>query len=123
MKEAVQQALKNYANFKGRSTRPQYWWFYLFAIICSYAPILIASAVDMPMIATIGTIASLALLIPNLAAGVRRLHDVGKSGWFLLVPIYNLILLLSNTQPGENKWGPDPNNPDTFDFDNKTTLS
>ena len=49
-----------------------------------------------------------ALLIPSLAVAVRRMHDVGKSGWFLLVPIYNLILALTEGTKGENEYGPDP---------------
>jgi uncharacterized membrane protein YhaH (DUF805 family) len=50
----------------------------------------------------------LAVLIPSIAVGVRRMHDVGKSGWFLLIPIYNLILALSEGEKGDNKYGPDP---------------
>lgn len=48
------------------------------------------------------------LLIPNLAAAVRRMHDVGKSGWYLLIPIYNLILAFTDSEPGTNQYGPNP---------------
>ena len=56
----------------------------------------------------LGTVASLAFLIPSIAVGVRRMHDVGKSGWFLLIPIYNLILACTPGESGTNEYGPDP---------------
>ena len=51
---------------------------------------------------------SLGTFLPALAAGVCRMHDVGKSGWFLIIPIYNLILAVTPGQVGENQYGPDP---------------
>ncbi|EOR95430.1 protein of unknown function DUF805 [Arcticibacter svalbardensis MN12-7] len=51
---------------------------------------------------------SFAVLIPSIAVGVRRMHDVNKSGWFLLIPIYNLILAFTDGTPGENAYGQDP---------------
>ena len=51
---------------------------------------------------------SLAILIPSLAVGVRRMHDVGKSGWFLLIPIYSLILAITEGNKGGNQYGSDP---------------
>jgi len=56
----------------------------------------------------ISTIYSLAILIPAIAVGVRRMHDVGKSGWFLLIPIYNLILACTDDVKGDNEYGADP---------------
>ena len=50
----------------------------------------------------------LAVIIPYIAVGVRRMHDVGKSGWFMLIPIYNLILFCTEGQKGDNEYGPDP---------------
>lgn len=47
----------------------------------------------------------LATIIPYLAIGVRRMHDVGKSGWFILIPLYNFILAVTQSEPGVNKWG------------------
>jgi uncharacterized membrane protein YhaH (DUF805 family) len=51
---------------------------------------------------------TLAILLPSIAIGVRRMHDVGKSGWFLLIPIYNFILAVSEGEKGENQYGQDP---------------
>jgi len=50
----------------------------------------------------------LAILIPSIAVGVRRMHDVNKSGWFILIPIYNLILAVTDGTKGDNKYGHDP---------------
>ena len=51
---------------------------------------------------------TLAVLLPSIAVAVRRVHDIGKSGWYLLIPIYNLVLVLTEGEKCENKYGPDP---------------
>ncbi len=74
--------LRRYAQFTGRARRAEYWWFILFGVIVS----VVASIVDALLGAKtvgVGTIVSLGLLIPQLAVGVRRLHDIGRSGWWL----------------------------------------
>ncbi len=96
-------ALKNYANFNGRWTRKQYWMFFLFNFIISFALGFVGGLIKFELI---GTIYSLALLIPGIAAGVRRLHDVGKSGIFLIIPLYNLILLCTASEQTDNGYGP-----------------
>ncbi len=98
-------ALQNYATFSGRATRSEYWYFILFNIIFSIIIAIIGAAMK---ITILGNIYSLAVLLPGLAVGVRRMHDVGKSGWYLLIPIYSLILLCEETQSGENEYGQDP---------------
>ena len=70
---------QNYANFKGRDTRPEFWWFYLANVILSYGLILIGGATT-GALNIIGSLYGLAAIIPGIAAGVRRLHDTGKSG-------------------------------------------
>ena len=108
-------ALKNYANFNGRARRSEYWYYTLMNTI-----ILIALQVFAGVCASggLGVIAmivgllylvySLGTLIPSIAVGVRRMHDVGKSGWFLLIPIYNLILACTDSQAGSNEYGLNP---------------
>lgn len=56
----------------------------------------------------LSTIVMLGFLVPNIAVGVRRMHDVGKSGWFILIPIYNLVLAVTEGQKGDNQYGADP---------------
>ena len=57
---------------------------------------------------TVYTIYSFAVLIPTLAVAVRRMHDVGKSGWYLLIPIYNFILAITDGDNGDNEYGSNP---------------
>ncbi|WP_194767230.1 DUF805 domain-containing protein [Tamlana sp. I1] len=109
--------LKDYANFKGRARRKEYWMFVLFNVIFS----IIASILD-SLLGTlneyggaISLLYSLVVFIPGLAVTVRRLHDVGKSGWMffiILIPligtIWLLVLLVTDSKPGTNEWGPNP---------------
>lgn len=116
--------LKNYATFTGRARRSEYWYFALFNLLfCIIAMIvdnLLGTTIDMGFgvslpygyvyIAYI-----LAIFIPSFAVAVRRLHDVGKSGWLLLVAlipligaIWLLVLFFTDSQPGSNKWGDNP---------------
>lgn len=98
-------AIKNYATFGGRAGLKEYWMFVLFNVIFSFGIGFIGGLLSLPIL---GTIYALATLLPSVAAGVRRMHDVGKSGWYLLIPLYNLILACQNGVIGENEYGPDP---------------
>ena len=97
--------LQNYATFSGRARRSEYLYFFLFNIIIAFVLGFVGGLTKMPIISTIYT---LAVLIPGIAVGVRRMHDVGKSGWFLLIPIYNLILACTDGINGDNEYGADP---------------
>lgn len=111
--------LKQYADFSGRARRTEYWMFFLFNMIFAF----LAAIIDN----VLGTaspelgygifygIYALAMFIPGLAVAVRRLHDVGKSGWMLLIAfipligaIWLLVLLLTDSQEGTNNWGENP---------------
>jgi uncharacterized membrane protein YhaH (DUF805 family) len=106
--------LKNYAGFEGRSRRKEYWMFTLISFLVSVVLILVGQAIEFEFL---DSIYSFAIIIPSIAVGVRRLHDTNNSGWFLLVPIYNLVLLCTNGNAGENKYGPDPKGENTFNND------
>lgn len=108
------EALKKYAVFNGRSTRPEYWYFYLFNLIISIALSIIAATIS-NKINLLSDLYSLLVLIPGLAVSVRRLHDIGKSGWMLLVGlipiagiIWLIVLMSTDSNAGENKYGPNP---------------
>jgi uncharacterized membrane protein YhaH (DUF805 family) len=92
--------LQHYANFSGRARRAEYWYFVLINGIIS----VIAQMLNEKLY----LIYVLALLIPSIAVGIRRMHDVNKSGWFILIPIYNLILACSEGTKGDNDYGSDP---------------
>ena len=99
--------LQNYANFEGRARRKEYWMFFLFNIIFTYSLL----ALDLYLqIGFLNLVYSLALLLPSVAVAIRRMHDVGKSGWYILIPIYNFVLAVTEGDKGTNEFGPDPKN-------------
>lgn len=110
------EVLKKYATFDGRARRSEYWYFTLFSTIVSFIFTGLDTAFGTLIEGTgngiLNLVYSLAVLLPSIAVGVRRMHDVGKSGWFLLIPIYNLILAITNGDEGPNEYGPDPKNPE-----------
>lgn len=102
--------LQNYAIFNGRSRRKEYWMFILFNTIITYALLFIDLKLELGFL---NLIYSLAVLLPSIGVAVRRMHDVNKSGWYILIPFYNLYLAVSNGDAGTNQYGPDPKNPNS----------
>ncbi len=105
-------ALKKYAVFNGRMPRKEYWMFALFNLTIY----IIFDILDKHL-GTKGTFTllySLAIIVPNIAAGVRRLHDINRSGWWMLygiIPLLDIVLiifLVMDSQPGDNQYGPNP---------------
>ena len=102
----------NYVNFSGRARRKEYWMFNLFNIIACFVVMLLDSFLELNNILIL--IYVLAILLPSYAVTVRRLHDTGNSGWWLLlmfVPFGNIILLifcLIDSTPGPNQYGENP---------------
>lgn len=107
------QPLKDYAKFDGRSRRAEYWQFLLFYVIASA----VVGVVD-GVIGAGGILSGLfvlGMLIPTLAVLVRRLHDTNRSGWWALLSflpvigaIWLFVLLVFDSQPGDNRFGPNP---------------
>ena len=107
IQKAVRTCLTKYAHFNGRAARPEFWWFIL-------AQLLVGAILNMVSI-PLGGLFSLAMLVPSLAAGSRRLHDLGKTGWLqllVLIPILGWVVLIYwEAQPGDpasNLYGPPP---------------
>jgi uncharacterized membrane protein YhaH (DUF805 family) len=105
---AVKTCLKDkYATFDGRARRSEYWWFalasFVIGLITGFIPV-------------VGWLVSLALICPSIGVAVRRLHDVGKSGWWfllVLVPLVGALVLIfffyiKDSEPGANQYGPNP---------------
>ena len=88
--EAIKTCLKKYATFSGRASRSEFWYFQLFIILISFASVFLFTIVPNELIATLGSlifiILYIAILIPTYAVACRRLHDINRSGWWL-VPI------------------------------------
>lgn len=95
MFQAIAEGFNNYGNFSGKATRPQFWFFYLFYFLA-----VLAGGIADALLGTtwIYAVTWIVLFIPLLSAGARRMHDVGKSGWFQLIPFYNLYLFLQPTK-------------------------
>jgi uncharacterized membrane protein YhaH (DUF805 family) len=99
--------LKNkYAQFNGRARRAEYWQFFLFNVIISFVLGFIDGIIFKRQV--ISALFSVVTLVPSIAVAIRRMHDVGKSGWFVLVPFYNLYLAVTEGTRGPNEYGPDP---------------
>ena len=105
--QAIKTCFTKYATFTGRAGRPEFWWFFLFQVIV----LVVASMLG----ETVYILSTLALLLPGLAVGARRLHDVRKSAWFLLlgfIPVIGFLILLywctQQSDPQANEYGPLP---------------
>lgn len=112
-------ALRRYADFNGRSRRSEYWYFVLFVVLIE----IVLSILDRMLglydgvrgYGWLAALFTLAVFIPHLAVGARRLHDTNRTGWWLLiglVPVIGAIVLIyffvQDSQPGSNAWGPNP---------------
>ncbi|MEZ4660976.1 MAG: DUF805 domain-containing protein [Caldilineaceae bacterium] len=112
------EVLKKYAVFSGRARRAEYWYFVLFNVIIS----IVLAVVDLILgtggdtgVGILGALYSLAVLLPSLGVSVRRLHDTGRSGWWLLlgiIPVIGGLILLywtiQDSESGANQYGPYP---------------
>ena len=108
----------HYIDFDGRARRKQYWMFTLFNILISFAITLVVGFISEGLASMLSGVLALVLFLPGLGLSVRRLHDTGRSGWFLLIvliPILGALALLyfmvSEGDAGPNEYGPDPKDP------------
>lgn len=113
--DAVKSVYTNYVNFQGRARRSEYWWWFLFYLIVVLVLAGGVSAISDTLGGALYAIFVLGSILPAIAVQVRRLHDTGRSGWWVLIsliPLVGFIVLLifyaSDSQPGENKYGPNP---------------
>jgi uncharacterized membrane protein YhaH (DUF805 family) len=116
--EAVQSCFRQYVGFTGRARRSEYWWFVLFGVLVSIVTglldVMLGTMNDDTNVGVIGTIASLALILPSLAVAIRRLHDTSRTGWWILIgliPIVGWIILIvfyvQDSHP-DNEYGRSP---------------
>jgi len=110
--EAIKSGFDNYATFSGRASRAAYWWWFLFAILATIAANILDSIIGAPIFSIV---VGLGLLLPGLAVSIRRLHDTGRSGWWILIgliPLIGFIVLIvfyvQEGDAGENEYGPPP---------------
>jgi uncharacterized membrane protein YhaH (DUF805 family) len=110
--DAIKSGFSNYVNFQGRARRSEYWFWFLFTVLLGIVANLIDGMLGMYLLAGLATLAT---ILPSIAVGVRRLHDTGRSGFWLfiaLVPLVGAIVLIiffiGDSAPGANKYGPNP---------------
>ena len=120
--DAVRSVLSKYVGFQGRALRSEYWWWILFVIILTavtnaidgfvIAPLLGFQSFEMNAGQPLSIIVSLAFFLPSLAVSIRRLHDIGRSGWWILIgliPLIGMIVLIywyvQPSQDGDNQFG------------------
>jgi uncharacterized membrane protein YhaH (DUF805 family) len=101
--------LKKYAEFNGRARRKEYWMFCLINLIIYFVfGLIMGLAHSTSGLNILINIYQLAIFIPSIAVGVRRMHDTDHSGWWILLPIVNLVFACTEGTPGENRFGSDP---------------
>ena len=121
---AIQSFFSNYANFRGRARRSEYWFVALFLFLTNLGTLIIDGAVFATDIdafllgggwGPVGLLWAIAVLLPSIAIVVRRLHDTNRSGWWLLIALIPLVVAIIlfvftvlDSTPGENRFGPSP---------------
>jgi len=124
LKQAVSSVFSKYATFEGRAPRSEYWWWVLFTIMLSWASGLADGILfheyalmhyeQTQVFTPISSLVGLALFIPSIAVGVRRFHDMDRTGWWLLLVMSGIgalivtIWFMFRGTPGANRFGPDP---------------
>lgn len=108
----------NFVNFEGRARRSEFWGFVLcnaiVTMLLSFGLVFISLALEMPALILLVYLWAFAVFVPGLAVSIRRLHDTGRSGWWYLISLTGIgsfVLIYwycSDSQPGVNKWGPNP---------------
>jgi uncharacterized membrane protein YhaH (DUF805 family) len=112
--------IKKVCNFRwqdGRARRSEFWYFTLFDILIAVALSVFGLYIQSELIYNFY---AFAVLVPSIAVAVRRMHDVDKSGWFILIPIYNIILYFTPGTEGTNRFGTDPKRPKFEEFLNES---
>lgn len=119
--DAIKTCLSKYATFSGRASRSEYWWFYLFCALLVFVGVMLDLSVgsynpnDPDSVPWITLLFALPIILPSLAAAIRRLHDTDKSGWWYLISLVPVVggivllifLVLAGTD-GDNRFGPNP---------------
>ena len=108
--DAVSVVFSKYATFSGRARRSEFWWFALFSFIANIVVAMVDRALGLHLLQPLY---SLGVLLPSLAVSARRLHDIGRSGWWMLIvliPLVGWIIAIiwyaKEGTPGDNEYGP-----------------
>lgn len=112
--DAVKACFSKYADFNGRSPRAEYWYFTLFNVAVFILLVVLATVIG-KLFMFVYYAYMLAILVPSIAVSIRRMHDIGRSGWWVLISlvpmigsIWFIVLAALPSQLGPNKFGPNP---------------
>ncbi len=113
--EAIKSCFSQYVTFSGRASRSEYWYFNLFLFLMNVTLTIATGLIGDKLGSLLSGLFTLATLLPSISAGVRRMHDLGKSGWAIwinLIPLVGwiiyLVWLCTKGTDGDNRFGPDP---------------
>lgn len=113
--EAIASGFQNYATFTGRASRSEYWFWFLFALLIGLFTATVDTALFGPdSMRPLNSLASLVLFLPGIAVAVRRFHDLDRTGWWLLISLTGIGILVLivwfcfRGTEGDNRFGPDP---------------
>tara|TARA_Y200000002_G_C22489391_1_gene582330 strand:+ start:467 stop:835 length:369 start_codon:yes stop_codon:yes gene_type:complete len=110
---SLKTCFQKFSDFKGRASRSEFWYFYLFSMLGTYGSIILG--IQMPLFFALGVIFGFIILVPALAVTARRLHDTGKSGWWqltayipyvgLIAAIILIVIWCTEGEKKKNKYG------------------
>jgi uncharacterized membrane protein YhaH (DUF805 family) len=115
--QAIKSGFFNYVTFRGRAIRSEYWYWVLFTVLGGLATEMLDAGIfssDIPTASPLNGVFNLLTFLPSLALSVRRLHDIDRTGWWVLIAftVIGIFLLLywacKKGTPGPNRFGPDP---------------
>lgn len=100
--------LLNTFDFEGRARRKEFWMFALVNMIVSVALMVAAAVTEESALALAYNVYSILVILPGIAVAIRRMHDTNRRGWWILAPFVGLVFAFFDSQPGENRFGPNP---------------
>lgn len=101
--ESISTVFSKYADGKGRASRSEYWWWNLFVFLLTFVVTLVEIAMGLDEVLT--SILSIGLLLPNICVSIRRCHDSNHSGWWIICPVVNIVMMFLPSDPNANEYG------------------
>jgi uncharacterized membrane protein YhaH (DUF805 family) len=105
-KESIVHVFENYSNHEERASRSEYWWWYLFSLLIRFTITTLQVAFDNHTAISLFVLPiTILMFIPDICVSIRRCHDSGHSGWWIICPIVNIVMMFLPSDPEENEYG------------------
>ena len=105
-KQSVVHVFENFSNINGRASRSEYWWWYLFTCLVRFGLVTLRILIDnQTAVALFILPITILMLIPDICVSIRRNHDSGHSGWWIICPVVNIVMLFLPSDPEKNEYG------------------